>query len=271
MPTNSLVSPTGKPIVLKPVNSNAGIEAEYRQRLHALIEEMNNSILYWVSASYRANEPIATMAADDSSAVELRATMRKMGSRWQKKFDQGADRLAKWFADKTKDYSDRTLRQILKDAGFTVELKMTAAVNDAYQAIIGENINLIKSIASRNLTQVETMVMQSVQHGRDLGTLADSLKQEFGVTRRRAALIARDQNNKATASITKTRQQQLGITQAKWRHSSGGKHPRPSHLNANGDVYDVAKGMYLDGKWVWPGTEINCRCTSASVIPGFID
>jgi uncharacterized protein with gpF-like domain len=33
--------------------------------------------------------------------------------------------------------------------------------------------------------------------------VSSSLKEQFGVTRRRAAFVARDQNNKATASMTR--------------------------------------------------------------------
>jgi SPP1 gp7 family putative phage head morphogenesis protein len=266
---SKITSPTGKPIALKPVRSNAGIEAAYRKRLTVLIDEMHASIIYWVSAAYKANPP--EIAQDDSPAMAMRELMRKMAKQWQAKFDKGADKLADWFATKNKDNSDRTLKSILSDAGFSVEFRTTAPVNDAYQAIIGENVNLIKSIASQHLTQVETMVMQSVQQGRDLGTLAKGLQKQFGVSKRRAALIARDQNNKATAVITRTRQQALGITQAKWRHSHGGKTPRPSHVKADGQTYDISKGMYLDGEWVWPGTAINCRCTAQPIIEGFIE
>jgi SPP1 gp7 family putative phage head morphogenesis protein len=268
MATNSLVSPTGKPINLRPVRHNAGLEAAYRKRLTALVDEMNSSLLYWLGAAYKANAPVAL---DESPAAAMRAAMRKMSRRWQRNFDKGADKLANWFAQKNKDYADVALKGILKDAGFTVEFRMTAPLNDAYQAVIGEQVGLIRSIASQHLTQVEGMVMRSVQQGRDLGTLSNQLQKQFGVTKRRAALIARDQNNKATATITKTRQLELGITQAKWRHSSAGKEPRPSHVHADGELYDIAKGMYLDGVWTWPGVEINCRCTSAPQILGFID
>jgi len=43
--------------VLKPVHPNAGIEAEYRQKLDRLIEEMQASYRHWLTAAYRANEP----------------------------------------------------------------------------------------------------------------------------------------------------------------------------------------------------------------------
>lgn len=253
-----------KPVILRAVNPNAGIKAAYRKRLDALIAEMNDSILYWIGAAYKRTG----LAQDESATVTLRKALHKVARQWQDRFDEGADNLARWFAQKTKSYSDVALGKILEDAGFSVEFKMSSAMNDAYQAVIGENVNLIKSIAAENLTQVETLVMQSVQTGRDLGTLTRELEHRFGVTKRRAALISRDQNNKATATMTRVRQRELGITTAIWKHSHAGKAPRPSHLKADGEEYDIDKGMYLDGKWTWPGVEINCRCVSRSVIPG---
>jgi SPP1 gp7 family putative phage head morphogenesis protein len=110
--------------------------------------------------------------------------------------------------------------------------------------------------------------MRSVARGRDLSYLTDELQKRYGITRRRAALIARDQNNKATSVMQAARQQSLGITQGIWKHSHAGKEPRPSHVKADGKVFELSKGMYLDGKWVMPGEEINCRCTWSPVIPG---
>ena len=147
---------------------------------------------------------------------------------------------------------------------------MTDTLRDAYQAVIAEQVGLIKSIASQHLTHVQTLVMQSVQKGGDLHTLSKQLESQYGVTKRRAALIARDQNAKATAVITKVRQREIGVTTAIWKHSHAGKVPRPSHLAADGQEYDIDKGMYLDGVWTWPGMEINCGCFSRPVISGFI-
>jgi SPP1 gp7 family putative phage head morphogenesis protein len=269
----NLVSPTGKDIPLKPVRANAGIEANYRKKLKKLIADMDNSLTYWLAAAYKSNEPHALMAKDNSPAMTMRDAMRKLAKQWQSNFDDGALKLAVWFAKKNKDYSDGTLEKILKDAGFTVQFKMTAAANDAYQAIIGENVSLITNIAQQHLAGIEGLVMRSVQEGRDLHTLSEGLQKQFGITKRRAALISRDQNQKATAIITKTRQQEIGITQATWRHSSGGKVPRPEHVDFNGDIYDVSKGMWseVDNKYVWPGTALNCRCYSVPVINGFIE
>jgi SPP1 gp7 family putative phage head morphogenesis protein len=114
--------------------------------------------------------------------------------------------------------------------------------------------------------------MRSVQTGRDLGQLTKDLQEQFGVTKRRAALIARDRNNKATASMTRVRQVQVGITEAIWVHSGGGKHPRPTHVKAGRDKqrYQVSEG-WLDpavGRNIFPGELVNCRCVSKPLITG---
>jgi SPP1 gp7 family putative phage head morphogenesis protein len=101
-----------------------------------------------------------------------------------------------------------------------------------------------------------------------MGQLSKALQHRYGVTQLRAALIARDQTAKATSTLQAARQKQIGITEGIWKHSHAGKVPRPSHLEANGKRFDLSKGMYLDGKWVMPGEEINCHCTWNAVIPG---
>lgn len=266
-----LVAPNPSGMPIRPVRPNLGLAAAYRKRMDRMIEAMQASLLYWLKAAYRAAPP--EMAQDEAtggaSARRMRKEMDKLSKKWQGNFDEGAEELGKWFATKAADRSDAQLKAILKQAGFTVEFKMGAAANDVLQATIGEQVGLIRSIASEHLADVQGIVMRSVQTGRDLGTLTKEIEARYGAARSRAALIARDQNNKATAAMTRARQTELGITKAKWRHSRGGRHPRPSHVAADGEEYDVAKGMYLDGVWTWPGVEINCRCVSQPIIPGF--
>lgn len=257
-----------KPKTLTPTRPNVGIRVDYQRRLERAVSDMAASVTYWLEAAYRANPPEA-LAQDASPARELQAAMRKLGRRWTRKFDRLAVELAEHFAKSATDRSDKALAASLRKAGFTVRFKATAAQNDAYQAVIAENIALIRSIPREYMLGVEGEVMRSVQAGRDLGTLAQALEKRHGVTARRAALIARDQNNKATATMTRVRQRELGITKAVWVHSAGGKHPRHEHVAFSGQTYDIEKGAYLEGKWTWPGVEINCRCVSRSVVPGF--
>jgi SPP1 gp7 family putative phage head morphogenesis protein len=265
-----MVAPLDKrtgPVTLKPVRSSAAIRSAYQRKLEKLIEEMHRSVAYWLKRKYGMEVP--RMAYDASPARELRAAMRKLARRWQGKIDDLGPKLAAYFAKAAGDRVDDELRRMLRDAGFTVRFKMTKAQNDALQATIGENVSLIKSLGERHLTAIEGVVMRSVQAGRDTAALVKELEEAYGVTRRRAAFIAKSQNNMATATLTRARQRELGVTKAIWRHSAGGKHPRPEHVAFSGKTYDIEKGAYLEGKWTWPGREPNCRCVSQPIIPGF--
>lgn len=253
--------------VLRAVLPNAGIEAEYRRRLKRLIVDMQRSIVYWLSSSYKQNQP--KLAQDDVPANSLQETMNKLAEQWQAKFDKGAEKLGAWFAQKTKNYTDGTLQAILAEAGFTVQFKMTETIRDAFDATIHEQVGLIKSISSEHLQEVQGLVMRSVQDGRNLGFLSKELQKRYGITKRRAAFIARDQNNKATSTINHARCIELGIEKGRWRHSHAGKHPRPSHVRADGEIYDLKKGMYIDGEWIKPGKKPGCKCTMQPIIPGF--
>lgn len=252
---------------LDPVRPNEGIAAAYHRQLRDLVREMHNDVLAWAKEKYEEHPP--RLAQDSSPAEILNASLRRLMWRWQRHFDGLAQKLAEHFAKSVSDRSDRALQFAMRKAGMTVKFQMSPKMQDVYQAVIAEQVGLIKSIPEKHLNEVQGLVMRSIQHGRDLGPLAKDIQERYGITRNRAALIARDQNNKATAVLTQVRCQELGITEAIWVHSGGGRHPRPEHVAFSGKKYNIAKGAYLEGKWVWPGSEINCRCVSKPIIPGF--
>lgn len=262
--------------ILRPVLPNLGLEVAYRTQLNNFISEMQVSVLWFVRAAYRANPPaVATLAQDETPAHAIRSAIRKLVQRWTKRFDDAAPKLAKWFAQRASKRSDAALKKILRDAGISIEWTLTAAQRDVVAAAINENVALIKSIPSQFFSRIEPMVMRSVARGGDVGGLAQELQAEFGVTKRRAALIARTQNRQANATMTRSRQLQVlgNEAEAIWCHSHGGREPRPTHVKAGRDKvrYKVAEGWpdpALGGRKIWPGTEINCRCFPRPVIKG---
>ena len=266
-----LRSPTKRPIKLRPVRPNLGIERAYQKRLDRLIEQMNADVTRTILRTWMRRPPV--MASDESPAAALRAMMARLAREWTGRFDDFATRMGRKFSIDAASSADRAFQGSLRDAGFTVKFRLTAAENDVIQATVAENVGLIRSIPQEYLDDVNGVVMRGVQVGRDAASITEALQQTYGVTQRRAAFIARDQNNKATAAITRVRQTELGITTATWLHSAGGKKPRPTHVANSGKIYNVADG-WLDpaiNKRIWPGTEINCRCVSIPVIPGLDD
>lgn len=260
-----------KDVTIRPVHPNAGLRAAYNRKLMALIDAMHRSFTHWLIAQYRKTPP--RLAQDATPAIELRRALRDLARQWDVRFDELAPKLARWFVRSAEARSSATLRRLLREGGMSVKFKMTPAMRDVLEATITEQVGLIKSIPQQYHTQIEGLVMRSVQTGRDLSTLSRQIEQRYGVTKRRAALIARDQNNKSTAVLVNVRQLELGITEAIWQHSGGGKEPRRTHVANSGKRYKIAEG-WLDPdpkvkRRILPGELINCRCVSRSVVPGF--
>lgn len=257
--------------VLRGIRPNVGIEAAYRAKLDRLVEEMHGSVVYWLKASYRANEP--RIALDETPADALRKTMAQLSRRWLKKFDEAAESLAEYFAQSVEKRSTAALKKILRDGGISVEFKMTPVMRDVLDATVNQNVSLIKSIPAQYLDQVQGMVQRSVQTGRDLGQLADDLQSRLGVTKRRAAFIALDQNNKATAAFNRVRLAEAGIDEAEWVHSSASKEPRPTHVKASREKtrYKVSQGWFdpAVNRYIQPGEEPGCKCFGKPVVKGF--
>lgn len=260
-----------QPKIVRAIHANRGVEAAYSKALRAIIEEMNASVEYWMAAAYRKTPPaMAAVVETAQDAVPSRAIMKvlkSLGKRWIDKFNDHAPLLAEAYVTRMYKASDSAFRAALKDAGWSVEFKMTPAMRDSLNSMIGENIALIKSIPEQYLNQVEGAVMRSYSVGRDLESMVKEIKSIYPVTDRRAILIARDQSNKANAVVNRTRQLELGLTDAVWMHSHAGKNPRPAHVAANGKRYKIADGCLIDGKLIQPGELISCRCSCKVVLP----
>lgn len=262
---------TGREIRLKPVRSNAGIRAAYRRKLEELTDEMIRSYNRAILAAYRREKPAVAKLAQDSAARELEKALKRMARMWRKRFDDAADKLAAYFTRSVAQRSDRSLAKILRDGGWSVRFKMTRAMQDVAAATVAENVGLIRSIPEEFHKDVEGIVMRSVTVGRDLSVLSKTLEKRYDLTRKRAILISRDQNNKATAAFTRVRYLEMGISDAIWLHSGGGKKPRPTHVKNSGKKFDIEKGWYDPAvrRYIHPGELINCRCVARPVVKGF--
>lgn len=251
----------------RPTFPNKGVEIAYRKALDKLVDEMAHSIEYWIEAAYKANPP--SIAQDALPSKELAKRLNEVGKRWIKRFDDMAATIAERFIQSGKKATDSSMQQSFKDAGWTVQFKPTKAIRDAMNASVVENVKLISNLPQQYMTNVQGIVMRGYTNGRDLKYISDELQKQYGITKRRAATISRDQSNKLNATVTRARREELGLYKAIWIHSHGGKHPRPDHVKAGKDKleFDVREGAYIGGKYIQPGEEINCRCVSRVILP----
>lgn len=212
-------------------------------------------------------------ARKPSTSLLLRRALSKWGTLWTRRIETMSDTIAHDFAVKNRNATDKAMQVKLAKAGFAVKFSPTPAAVNAFDAVVAENVGLIRSIPQKFLTDVQAAVWQAVMSGSDLKGVTDQITEKYGIAWRRAALIATDQNAKAKAAMERARRMEVGITEARWRHSHAGKEPRPSHVKAGADgvIYEIAKGWWdpHEQKRIWPGTLIRCRCGDQAVIPGF--
>lgn len=215
----------------------------------------------------------AGLTQDASFASGAARLVRELRKRFDILFSKAAGGLAEALAHGISRQAAVGLGKSLKEVSGGVTLKtdvVSGAVADVIKASIKQNVALIKSIPSKYFLEIEGAVMRSVQSGRGMADLQPELEKRYDITKKRAALIARDQTSKATTAINRARMQGLGVKKFKWLHSQGGKEPRPLHKDVlNGNIYSLDDPPVIDertGEKGLPGQLINCRCRMVPVI-----
>lgn len=258
-------------IALKPVRPPIALERAYHRKIRKLLREMNESLYDNLRQVYREIEP---QVVGDGALGDVQTRIRRLVAEWEKRFDDEAYFLAEWFGNQSREYVARNLQQQMRksklaQAGFDLKFSyMSQREKDAFGAIVAENVNLIKSIASQHLTNVTGVVLRGIETGHDLSTVTKSLKESFGVSERRAAMIARDQTNKSTSNLSRARLLVYGVEKGKWMHTSAGKTYRHSHVEMDGEIYDLNRGCYDPdyGGYIQPAELVNCHCVCIPIV-----
>ena len=181
----------------------------------------------------------------------------------------------------TKNWSDEELGNLYRYVygSYKKEFPNLSISGEYYerimQAVVSENLALIKSIPEHVLKDMQITLSQGIISGNQK-ELIKSLKRIKGVSRDRAVFIARDQVHKAVESFKQVQNTALGIEYYEWltaddeRVSDGiGGHKQNNHrifkYGSNEAIisHSTKRGFYY-GK---PGDRPNCRCIAVGVIP----
>jgi|GEM_PF-4573569 len=127
------------------------------------------------------------------------------------------------------------------------------------------NLDLITSMAADKVSRVKA-ILDDAPNAR-VETIRDRILAEGGVTKRQAALIARDQVLSLNAQVTERRHAAAGIEEYTWRTSGDGD-VRATHRALDGKVfrYDEPPVQDKKGNRAHPGIFYQCRCTAEPVI-----
>jgi SPP1 gp7 family putative phage head morphogenesis protein len=137
-------------------------------------------------------------------------------------------------------------------------------LDDYMRAATARNTSLITSLGDDVVKRVEQTVYSNSIAGNSATTLRKALQEQFGITDRRAKLIARDQTSKFNADLNKIRQQQAGVTSYSWM-TAHDERVRPLHRSLDGKTYKWGEATGAE-QGLPPGQPILCRCVARGIV-----
>lgn len=255
-----------------PLSYPAAVEVRYTRALERPTKTMTDETRAAIRALYDAYAPAVRSGLDASMASQARILTNALARKFEILYQRLAPSLAKRIIANVEAASKSSLHSSLAEATGGLSLKtsvITGRVREIVTASTAENVGLIKSIPRQYFDRIQGTVMRAITSGRGQADVLDMITKIGESTKKRAALIARDQTSKATTAINAARMQDLGIQKFEWLHSSAGKEPRPLHVEMSGNIYSLNDPPVIDedtGERGLPGQLINCRCRMAPVI-----
>lgn len=171
---------------------------------------------------------------------------------------RNAEELATEFAIKTEGFNKNQFNRQVKSILGISPLMAEPWLIPLRDSWVKENVSLIRSISDTYFTQIEGIIRRGVESGISTRDIVKDLTYRFGVTRRRAKLIARDQIGKYNGNLTRNRSQDLGVTHFIWRTAKD-ERVRDIDSNNEGKLFSWKKG---DSQNTFPGGKVQCRCTA---------
>ena len=265
-----------KPKTLRAVHGSPGIRAAYRRKLEGMIRQMHEDAARAVLEEFDA--AAWRMARDGaawrSPSERLAERMERIRKSWERRFKTFAESAAGLFVRQIWARVRLGRKNELASLGLGVTINPSRFTSDTYQALLRENVSLIKNIPKNYCERIEADVQRAVLAGGDRTGLMRALRTGYGFSQKRARLIARDQTAKATQALAESTDRDLGFTEGIWVHVPGRKSSRPTHIAMNGKKFELGKGLYDKdaggrgrGAYVVPGRLVNCMCSYRPVIP----
>ena len=246
------------------------IEGDYRKLMDRRLARLQKRLVAAVNREMKKLPGIAERARGDGAdedAAALVNAIRISERQWQVSApfaDTGPDVLS--IATQVDTFTTkRTAKAVQRVPSSSTEAILANAgeVTPALERWARVNVGLIGNMEAAHYDDVAKLIAEAVESGRSTRDVSKVLTERFGVSRRRAKFIARNEIGTLNAQVTQKRQEDLGIKQFIWS-TVGDDRVREEHDAIEGDVFDWPNGHATEGI---PGTPPGCRCSPIPVIP----
>ncbi len=234
------------------------VQARVRRELFPLLPT--------ILGSHNATRPDGGVGRIDMTGGITDDSVKKIRAELEREIpDRDIQLLAQQSALRTAEHSRRELERQVRAVAKIDLHGGEQGLATHIDAFIADNVRLVKSVAFDQLGELEGIILRGARQGLRHEVVAKQIEERFGVSRRRAALIARDQIGKLNGEIAQLRQQQLGIKRYHWSTSQD-ERVRASHRRLEGTVQQWSKPPVVDGEKIHPGQAVQCRCQAIPII-----
>lgn len=202
--------------------------------------------------------------------VFLRLADRAKRKMLQQFDDKRLEELAKQYTGKVDKRNRQEFYKRVEDkVGISrKELDATEGLTFQINAYKLETYQWIRKMRDDTLQQWTSNTLRDMAEGKNLEEILSQFDNMVEKRKNHAQMVARTQISTFNSLTAKARAQNLGITRAVWETSLD-ERVRPCHQARNGKEFYLNEGLYssCDDKYLLPGIDYNCRCTSTLLIP----
>lgn len=243
-----------------------GVSRQYTADLRKIVKAMTKEINQVVMPIIREDVKTRNDSQRMDSLGDVLAKIRQMAER----IIPGIA-LAQSYANKTYAANENNLSKGI-ERSLGIEIQLPGGNPDIMNDWVAENVLYIEDLQEEYLRRIQKAVTNGYTKNSRYSNIAAEIQKATGVTWQRANTIAQDQIGTLNGLVTKERNKELGVEEARWRTlqdervrgDPSGFYPeaRPSHHAREGVKFNWNEG--IDGEF--PGTPIRCRCFAESVI-----
>lgn len=253
--------PKGTRVLLPPVSPRLAPELQYRAALRRILTAAANEVRESVIPLYSADREVRRYTGDaarESWFVRLRAMINELAGVVNGTVRGILDLEGK---QHTKGFMAAAKRALGIDLAAVVHDEDIAGY---IETAVARNVSLITGFSDDLVKRIEQTVYENSIAGNTVATLKAKLKEQFGISDRRAALIARDQIGKFNSDLNRIRQTQAGVTIYEWM-TSRDERVRERHRKLDGKEYKWGEATGAE-EGLPPGQPIRCRCVARGVV-----
>ena len=241
-------------------------EVNYRKILQYYIDQMNAQIERILFPLLTEREPDFVT---DTVNQDLRAVLKTIENNFIN--NKGFAQTAAHYLTKSVNAQNKKRMQAAFERSFgikTYDIVREEKLENALERHIHRNVNLIKTIPLKHFSRIRGALSSGILNGDSAIDIRDNIRNIFGVTEKRARLIARDQTAKINGDLTRLRAISVGSKRYTWIGRGKAEDERDTHVELNNKefAWNDPPVTNEQGDRNNPGGDYQCRCWARPII-----